>query len=118
MTLLATLTAAESFVSGFEDDELQTGIAELLTSIRNEIGAIHPATPEELDAARALYADDDCQIDEGARTSRAENGYWVAAWVWVAVEDEDDDDACENCGNTDNDGSDICPDCGGAIGCP
>lgn len=35
--MLAELRKAESFISGFEDDELQEGIAELLAGIRGAI---------------------------------------------------------------------------------
>lgn len=35
--LLAALEGAESFIAGFEDDELQEGIDELLESIRGAI---------------------------------------------------------------------------------
>jgi hypothetical protein len=35
--LLASLKRAESFISGFEDDELQEGIADLLACIRGAI---------------------------------------------------------------------------------
>lgn len=37
--------------------------------------------------ARAIWARDDIQIDNNARISVAENGAWVAAWVWVADEE-------------------------------
>lgn len=41
------------------------------------------ATPEQIARARGLYADDDCEIDDGARVSGADGGLWVAAWVWL-----------------------------------
>ena len=47
----ASLAAAESFISGFEDDEMQTGIPEMLKDIRALIPAElhHPnALPEGL----------------------------------------------------------------------
>lgn len=88
MAILDTLTAAESFISGFEGDELQTGIDGLLTSLRNEIASHKPATPEQIEAARQTFADDDLQIADGASVSLSDGGYWVAAWVWVATDDE------------------------------
>ena len=45
-----------------------------------------PATPEEIERARNDYAkgsDDDIEIDDDALTSRADNGTWVQAWVWL-----------------------------------
>lgn len=44
MTKLAALKAAESFIAGFEDDELQDGIGALLAQIRAEIA--QPKTPK------------------------------------------------------------------------
>ena len=37
--------------------------------------------------ARELYADDDLEIDDNPNISVAENGMWVAAWVWVSDDD-------------------------------
>jgi len=48
--IISALTAAESFISGFEDDELQEGIPELLASIRAAM-ALESAAPALLDAA-------------------------------------------------------------------
>jgi hypothetical protein len=89
-TLFHTLKQAESFISGFEDDPLQEGILELLTSLRDAIAQTTPAEPDEIVAAREMYADDDIQIDDDAAASRADDGVWVSAWVWVPNEEEDD----------------------------
>ena len=50
------------------------------------------ATQEEIDEARAMYADDDINIDDGAKASRADEGVWVAAWVWVPNDTPEDDE--------------------------
>jgi len=43
-----------------------------------------PATPEEIGAARELYAnDDDIEVDGGAQVSETDDGVWVQAWVFV-----------------------------------
>lgn len=42
------------------------------------------ASAEEIAAAREAYGGDDIEIDDDARASRADNGVWVAAWVWLA----------------------------------
>ena len=64
------------------------------------------ATPDEIDRAREQYADDDIQIDDGARASRTHDGLWVEAQVWLSeefIEDECETDAeqrevhAENC---------------------
>lgn len=35
------------------------------------------------DTARAMYANDDLEIDANPATSAGDDGTWVAAWVWV-----------------------------------
>lgn len=49
------------------------------------------ATPEEIERAREEYATDDISIDAGAKASRADEGVWVAAWVWLPSETTDED---------------------------
>lgn len=41
------------------------------------------ATRDEIDEARSLYERDDVNIDDDALVSRADEGVWVQAWVWV-----------------------------------
>ncbi len=41
------------------------------------------ATPDEIEKARNLYQTDDVQIYPEAVASRADEGYWVEAWVWI-----------------------------------
>ena len=53
------------------------------------------ATPEQISAARELYAlgsDDNIEIDDNALVSTADDGVWVQAWVWVPNPADDDDD--------------------------
>ena len=85
--LLATLKAAESFISGFEDDPLQEGIPEMLVDLRAAIERTEPANAVEIETARSFYADDDLAIHDDAAVSRADDGYWVGAWVWIANDD-------------------------------
>lgn len=44
------------------------------------------------DVAQSLWAigNDEIDIDSNATVSVADGGAWVAAWVWVAVDDECD----------------------------
>ncbi len=42
------------------------------------------ATLDEVIEARMLYASDEIEIDEEPAVSRADDGVWVAAWVWLA----------------------------------
>jgi hypothetical protein len=37
--------------------------------------------------ARGFYCNDDVEIDDEPAMSEADNGTWVAAWVWVNHED-------------------------------
>jgi hypothetical protein len=52
------------------------------------------AAAEEVERARAEYADDDTEIDDDAGTSRPDDGsgLWVQAWVWLALDPDDGDD--------------------------
>lgn len=47
-----------------------------------------PTTEAERNQARKLYQTDDIQIDDDAKASRADEGIWVQAWVWVPKEGE------------------------------
>jgi hypothetical protein len=42
-------------------------------------------------AARDMYASDDVEIDDNPKLSHADDGVWVAAWVWVSREDAEHD---------------------------
>ena len=44
-----------------------------------------------IQAARDNYANDDIEIDDDARFSLADEGTWVAAWVWVNNAEESDE---------------------------
>lgn len=48
---------------------------------------IDPASDAEIETARRLYQCDDVEIDDIAETSRADYGFWVAAWVWITNDD-------------------------------
>lgn len=50
------------------------------------------ATDDEINEARELYGTDDCEIDDGALKSVADEGLWVQAWVWLARPADDGDD--------------------------
>lgn len=41
------------------------------------------ATSDEIEAARNIYQDDNCQIDDDALVNHADGAYWVSAWVRV-----------------------------------
>ena len=51
---------------------------------------------EMREAARAIWASDDLEIDDEAAVSKmdanqgGDNGFWVAAWVWVPKESIDE----------------------------
>lgn len=73
----------EGQLASLSDEEID-GLCERLNL---GMGSHEEATPEELARARDLYAagsDDDIEIDDGAKVSRADDGTWVQAWVWLA----------------------------------
>lgn len=84
-----------------------------------------PEDPVIIQRARELYADDETEIDDDPAVSHADDGTWVAAWVWVSDEEAglvDDDEGedpeeeiCRTCGEAYNGYSDgydgECPDC-------
>ena len=47
------------------------------------------ATPEEIEKAKELYGSNEISIDADARASRADDGVWVQAWVWLDQEEDD-----------------------------
>lgn len=70
---------------GYVSAEGMAEIAALIAKVRGA-EAESLATPEEIERARSEYADDDINIDDGAAASRADDGVWVAAWVWLSEE--------------------------------
>lgn len=65
-----------------EQDAL-TAQCEAGTCGHAECNAPDPIAAAYREEARATYADDEIQIDADARVSIADDGAWVAAWVWV-----------------------------------
>ena len=51
------------------------------------------ATKEEINRARKEYGSETIEIDRNAKSSIADDGVWVNAWVWLENEEEDDDDS-------------------------
>lgn len=48
-----------------------------------------PTRPEELARARDLYSDGvTISVDDDAKVSRADDGTWVQAWVWIDYDGE------------------------------
>ena len=45
------------------------------------------ASLEQIEAARHQYQCDEIKIDDDARVSVADVGYWVQAWVWLDNEE-------------------------------
>lgn len=54
------------------------------------------ASPEQIEEARRLYADDDLAIDDDADLSpippEQGGGYWVSAWVYIDPDEESPSD--------------------------
>lgn len=60
-------------------------------ALRARIADREQATPEQIDAARQLYAEGsegDIAVDDDAFVSRTETGAWVQAWVFVSNEED------------------------------
>lgn len=64
------------------------------------VDPFEPTEDKAIELARRIYAlpsDNDIEIDDEPKTSRGEDGVWVAAWVFVSKEalgesDEDEDE--------------------------
>ena len=56
-------------------------------SISSDYTSRLPATSKQIETARNEYQSDDINIDDDALTSRAPDGVWVQAWVWVSNEE-------------------------------
>lgn len=48
-----------------------------------------------IEEARAVYQNEDCEIDEDAPFSDADGGTWVGAWVWVPEPEDETEDGIE-----------------------
>jgi len=67
---------------------------EALRAMQDLIDGIGSAGPELVGAAKEKYAlgsDDNIEIDDDAHESRADDGAWVQAWVWVPNPDSEED---------------------------
>ncbi len=64
--------------------------------LRDAIKAMKDAAadPSEIENARSTYGSDEIEIDDDALCSRADDGIWVQAWVWLAS-------GCASCGESD-----------------
>lgn len=66
--------------AGLEQGDVLNILAELDPAQKDHDGTI--------EAARANYCNDDLEIDDTPLLSPTENGCWVSAWVWVAIDSE------------------------------
>lgn len=60
-----------------------------IDALCERINTLEKATELEIEMARGQYADDECEIDDDAMTSRAEDGTgtWISAWVWTPTDE-------------------------------
>lgn len=65
---------------------------DLATKIEEQEGYVRPEDPDIISKARDMYADDETEIDDNPAVSHADDGAWVAAWVWVPAEESDEED--------------------------
>jgi len=73
------IAAAGGSLQPLGADEIAQLVARLAGSA--EAGPIDKASDSEVNRARRLYANDNVQIDDGARASRGDGITWVEAWV-------------------------------------
>jgi hypothetical protein len=74
--------------------EMHPDVREVLQSAADAITHVANgrATDDEIEAARDEYAvgsDNNVEIDDDAGTSRADDGTWVQAWVWLRNTEEE-----------------------------
>jgi hypothetical protein len=82
-------------------DDFQTiaravaGDAEALAAAPAILDKVRAAQADDdlIEAARDLYQDDDCEIDDfGVSISESASGTWVSAWVFVPNGDDESDE--------------------------
>jgi hypothetical protein len=87
----ALLYRAESFLLGFEDDDTQEGVKELLRAIREEADVVVTfATTDQRNAAYSQWVCDLIEFDDPVRVSQADGGFWALGWLWVDDANEED----------------------------
>lgn len=87
----ALLHRAESFLLGFEDDDTQDGVKELLQAIKDEADVVVTfATPDQRNAAYSQWVCDLIEFDDPVRVSQADGGFWALGWLWVNESKEED----------------------------
>lgn len=85
------LNAAQALRDKTEDKSSQEWI-KLINAIAISTGAIEEAEMHggAIEEARAMYCDDDVEIDDTPLVSPTDDGgIWVAAWVYVKLGDDD-----------------------------
>jgi hypothetical protein len=69
-------------------DAITSSFAEV-KSIRADMAFADDGLVEKARAEYAVGSDDNLEVDDGALLSVADEGTWVAAWVWIANEEEE-----------------------------
>lgn len=88
MTMLRNL-AEQAITAYFENGDHLEAMAKLRDHVA-VLGRDRDAYAADVQRARDEYATDDVEIDDEPDISEAENGVWVAAWVWVRALDADE----------------------------
>lgn len=80
------LAAAKAVMENWESGDLAEAVRKLSDAVKEAEEA--RADTEEIQRARNLYGNDECEIDDDAQASRAPGeGVWVQAWVWLSEDD-------------------------------
>ncbi len=102
--------------SELNSDDLEPETVHSIFRAKNALANTEHATPEQVKAANDMYRNDDIEIDPDALRSRADEGYWISAWVYMADDELGSDQFahrrnagyCAKCGGTcdyDDDGN-------------
>lgn len=64
-----------------------------IEATKTYLGRVKFASPEQIEAARLQFQDDETEIDDDALLSDSgdggDPGYWVSAWVWVGLDQDE-----------------------------
>lgn len=56
-----------------------------LVKLLNSAPMFTPASDMQIEAAQEIHSCDEIEIDDGAGSSNADDGYWVEGWLWVGA---------------------------------
>ncbi len=96
MSLILDLTTAARAMLDAFGGNTPDWLTEEAKALEAALEAVNDAASTQLERsdARSIHASDEIEIDSDALASRADDGTWVGAWVWVP---RDDEPVCATC---------------------